>query len=66
MGSSNLDGAVMSPELELYLERKAICIVDGIAEEEAIRTAYEQVKDRLPKTYMPDAIYRDLKAIGLR
>jgi len=56
----------MSPELELYLERKAICIVDGIAEEEAIRTAYEQVKDRLPKNYMPDAIYRDLKAIGLR
>lgn len=56
---------MMSPELELYLERKAICIVDGIAETEAIRIAFEQVKARLPKNYMPDLIYRDLKVIGL-
>lgn len=55
----------MSQEVELYLERKAICIVDGIPESEAIRTAYEQVKDRLAKDWMPDVIYRDLKSIGL-
>ena len=54
---------MMSQELELYLERKAICEVDGVPEEKAIEIAYEQVNPMLAH-WMPDKIYKDLKRIG--
>lgn len=52
----------MSKELELYLERKAICMVDGLPEQQAIEIAFEQIKPML-KNWMPDIVFKDLKRI---
>ena len=56
-----------SPELEKYLERKAICVVDGMQTEEvAIRVAWDQVKSEfVGKTSMPWLIMKDLQSIGI-
>ena len=55
----------MSPELELYLERKAICLVDGIPEPQAVATAWKQVKPMLEGKPMLWEIFKDLKAHGI-
>ncbi len=52
-----------SRELELYLERKSICIIDGIPTHQAIETAFEQVRAMLKPNQMPDKIARDLQRI---
>jgi hypothetical protein len=52
-----------SSELELYLERKSICMVEGIPREQAIETAFEQVKGSLKPNQMPDKIAKDLHSI---
>ena len=54
----------MSKELELYLERKAICMIDGeLSEEQAVEIAYEQIRPMI-KNWMPDIIVKDLKRFG--
>jgi hypothetical protein len=53
----------MSGELEMYLERKFICMVEGVPEDEAIEIAYDQIKPIL-KNWMPDIVHKDLKRIG--
>jgi hypothetical protein len=53
----------MSGELEIYLERKSICMVEGVPEDQAIEIAHEQIKPLL-KNWMPDIVHRDLKRIG--
>ena len=51
----------MSQELELYLERKALCMIDGgLAEDQAVEIAYEQIRPMLTN-WMPDVIFKDLK-----
>ncbi len=52
-----------SRELELYLERKSICIVDGVPREQAIEIAFDQVKGSLKPNQMPDKIARDLQSV---
>ena len=52
-----------SRELELYLERKSICIVDGVPREQAIEIAFEQVKGSLKANQMPDRIAKDLQSV---
>jgi hypothetical protein len=56
-----------SPELDVYLERKAICVVDGLqTEEAAIRIAWDQVKSAfVGKNSMPWLIMKDLQSIGI-
>ena len=53
-----------SRELELYLERKSICLVDGVRREQAIEIAFDQVKGSLKPNQMPDRIAKDLQSIG--
>ena len=52
-----------SKELELYLERKSICIVDGVPREQAIEIAFDQVKGSLKPNQMQDKIAKDLQSI---
>lgn len=57
----------MSQELIEYLERKAICTIDGgLAEKDAIAVAWDQVRERLSgKNGLPWLIAKDLKAAGI-
>ena len=52
-----------SKELELYVERKSICMVEGIPRDQAIETAFEQVRAMLKPNQMPDKIAKDLQSI---
>jgi hypothetical protein len=52
-----------SLELELYLERKSICIVDEVSREQAVAIAFDQVKGSLKPNQMPDKIARDLQSV---
>ena len=58
---------MISQELEEYLERKAICTVDGgLTEEESIPVAWAQVRERLKgKNGLPWLIVKDLKSVGI-
>ena len=49
--------------LELYDERKSICIVDGVASDIATRLAYSQVRQRFPGVPMPERIKREVKNV---
>jgi hypothetical protein len=51
-----------SGELLEYLERKAICMVEGATEEQAIEIAYEQIKGKLT-AWVPDIIAKDIKRL---
>lgn len=57
----------MSQELIEYLERKAICAVDGgLAEEDAIKVAWDQVRERLSgRNGLPWLIAKDLQSVGI-
>jgi hypothetical protein len=52
-----------SRELELYLERKSICIVDGVPMDQAVEIAFDQVKGSLKPNQMPDRIAKDLQSV---
>lgn len=55
----------MSPAMEAYQERKAICMVDGIPEAQAVAIAWEQVRSMLRGKPMIWEIFKDLKAHGI-
>ena len=50
----------MSKELELYLERKAICMESGVTEREAVQIAWDQVRELLVGKPMIWEIQKDL------
>lgn len=50
----------MSAELELYQERKAICIESGVSERDSVRIAWDQAKLLLDGKPMIWEIQKDL------